>query len=293
MFIIGGQNSSQIFYEVLIFDFANYESISIDYKLPAEIIGFSCGYKAKNDNLEIKIVGGITSQGFPFNQIININITKISYAKFLITETIHNNFSFSLPSYSTIIRDSSWIHIIGGVFTFNIVSNLIISINFETSETHFNEFSKEFGLFSHTAVQVLDQLYIFGGVKGISGALVSTIGSSILFKYEFDDKELNLSCLNGEQSKPRKFCKLGTYYSDGLCLPCGVGTYSDIYGASSIYQCKKCRHGTFNNRTGASFCKDCPYDMFCPIGSSLPKNRIVGLKNESLQPKSWTVDSHE
>ena len=290
---IGGQNDFQIFRDILAYDFSNYKEISFDYKLPEELIGFSCYSKFNIDIFEIFIIGGSKSQNSPVNQIVKIDVSGIYTTKVKCNATIFSNFNLALPHYFSLIIDKNWIHIIGGAYQSNQVSNLIISINLYTSQFKSQKFSDEFGLFSHTAVQVLDKIMIFGGVKSVKQTNIHNTASNALYYFKFNKSYMNLTCLNGKQQEPCKPCIPGTFFYNDDCAPCPTGTYSEIYGASIYAKCKYCKYGTFNDRTGATFCKVCPTDSFCPIGSKIPKARTYKSISGSIQPTSWSVDSEK
>ena len=54
-------------------------------------------------------------------------------------------------------------------------------------------------------------------------------------------------------------CAPGTFYSNGQCLSCAVGTYQDEADQDS---CKMCEPGTFNAATGATQCNACSVGSF-------------------------------
>ena len=56
-------------------------------------------------------------------------------------------------------------------------------------------------------------------------------------------------------------------------MKCPTGTYSDSIGNILSSECISCGEGTFNNEEGASACKECSVNFYCPVGSSLPLNK--------------------
>ena len=286
-FIIGGETYSQISRDIVIFDFSINLGIPTDYKLPLEITGFSCTSRNYNNKYQIVIAGGNNIQNLPENKIIIINVLNSKSGMLSFEHEILKSNKILLPSYSALIYDNNWIHIFGGVFTSNVVSNYIISINLETNETMWNNLSYTFGLFSHTAVKYLDEIYIFGGVKGSSSVRIMNYGGNNLYKYKFDQTVLNMTCLNGKREETCKLCERGTYYSDGNCLPCITRTYSDMMGASSLFKCYYCKYGTYNDKLGSRYCKECPSDKTCYIGSKLPTKFENTQENKSIQPESY------
>ena len=286
-FIIGGETDSQISREVIIYDFSIDQGIPTDYKLPLEITGFSCVGKIINDNFQVIIVGGRNVQDLPENKIIKINISTSKSGKLSLNHIIYNIDDILLPSHSALIYDNNWIHLFGGVFSSNVVSSSIISLNLENNETMWNKFSHTIGLFSHTAVQYLDEVYIFGGVKGASGARIMNYGGNTIYKFKFDQKILNLTCLNGKKENTCTLCEVGTFYYNGYCIPCNAGKYSDIKGASSFLRCSYCKYGTYNDKVGSRFCKECTSDKICFIGSKTPKKYEDVQENASIQPENF------
>ena len=46
--------------------------------------------------------------------------------------------------------------------------------------------------------------------------------------------------------------------ADGMCAPCGVGTFNAVAGATSPSACQPCPPGSFTNATGSAGCSLCP-----------------------------------
>lgn len=54
-------------------------------------------------------------------------------------------------------------------------------------------------------------------------------------------------------------CSVGTYWEDGRCVLCPVGTYQDFTGQMS---CKECRAGLTTFYVAANSSSDCTECMF-------------------------------
>ena len=59
----------------------------------------------------------------------------------------------------------------------------------------------------------------------------------------------------------------------GICVPCGVGTFSSTTNATS---CTTCLPGTYNDTTGATSCISCGFGTSSSAGSSLCNNCAIG-----------------
>ena len=135
-------------------------------------------------------------------------------------------------------------------------------------------------------------------------------GSKILYNYlegSDSDKPIIISadnnfilrvsfvrCSNDKEMKSDKFClpcslgyilvkskctpcREGQYfdykkdnYFSSSCLSCPSGTFSNKKGGTGISGCLLCPYNTFNDEYGKIKCEECPEDMTCLIGSTLP-----------------------
>lgn len=88
-------------------------------------------------------------------------------------------------------------------------------------------------------------------------------------------------------------CPAGSYTPiDGYdeCLLCPIGTYNPSKGGNSLRQCYPCSENFFSDVEGSSFCKTCPSDMQCPVGSSKPLKGNLILDSVWTQPKMYEND---
>ncbi|OAF70388.1 hypothetical protein A3Q56_01860 [Intoshia linei] len=110
-------------------------------------------------------------------------------------------------------------------------------------------------------------------------------------------------CTNGAKSiKPTdgatgNICPVGKYCPEGSSIGtnCGIGTYQDMTGQSTVQSCKKCDAGYYCNSLGQSTttgkCKEgyycslgskiensfiCPIHHMCPLGSAIPIHCVKG-----------------
>lgn len=107
--------------------------------------------------------------------------------------------------------------------------------------------------------------------------------SGELIKKEFVTSQMYKIRPNNDNDKQYFLCSTGTYGPD--CLPCPLGSYSDVIGAeeckkcpagtmgtyvaaTSLYMCLPCPFGSFSADEGTVLCKEFMSGLFCPVGST-------------------------
>ena len=184
----------------------------------------------------------------------------------------------------------------GGTRANSILSNKLEVFDLDTFEK--DEMNIEIYSYFSSILYYQQFLYIFSG-NSFSSMVGISSSSNLLIKVNISDIISSSKCSKGTytdliQNKCTA-CSPGSYSSSPgstKCTPCPAGTYSKSCSANSIQQCKPCKTSTWNNMTGQAYCRDCPWNSYCPYGSISPVSLPSETKFESIQPGSYSADTN-
>jgi hypothetical protein len=207
--------------------------------------------------------------------------------------------SFSLPTsyvYEYRLHSKEWHMIKDNVYdprisktksaAFMINDNLVVAGGIEMNYISFNKITilnvntdqaetiAQLPESSYYAASVFykNKIYIHGGAESFGGLPLSNILKNNLIVINLNDE------CNSSSNSCIPACSRGTYYSEGECLICPKGSYSDhtgaescklcpkgyfsnVRGADSYRTCKLCTNGYFGKEEGQAECYKCSFDM--------------------------------
>ena len=286
--VFGGRNSDKVFTNLRIYDLYEKEETEIEFGFEDEIVDYNCQFLYYLEYVELFIIGGRNSVNLPNNKIYKIKISGFLDENY--TVTLENEWTHrQLPSESSLVFSDGYIYIIGGTFHGDIVNLNITSFSLENPVNFKTEvISEDFGFFSHSSALIGREIYIFGGCKSVSNVKLSHQGTNRLYRISsIYNKNKLISCSYGLDDANCIPCPQGYYYEDEVCKGCPAGKHSSSIGAKSIDECIPCPHGTFNDISGSSTCKNCPFGTYCPIGSKEFKEFSDYTESYSIQPETY------
>ncbi|OMJ94932.1 hypothetical protein SteCoe_1792 [Stentor coeruleus] len=240
------------------------------------LMNHKCWIREKDNTPWLILSIGEKSDLSPSSGIYKANITDLDNQNSLywtILKDTSKNLQVNWASSGIIIM-GDWFIQIGGSKWVMYASSLIniIPLSETSSPLTISDKSNNIFWYKHGVEHFGQELII-----GYSGAT-----SGNLIKKEFITSHM-YKIIPNDTEKQYFPCSTGTYGPD--CLPCPLGTYSDIIGAeecnkcpsgtigtyiaaTSLYMCLPCPFGSFSEEKGAVRCKNCIAESYCPIGST-------------------------
>jgi hypothetical protein len=292
-FVIGGKNTEKGFNEIWIYSVETNKFVLMEemiFKDGNDIHDAHCWVEDHGSKVEIVVVGGNNFLNIPNPYTVRINVF-YQNSTVLVNQSYLNHTDQSpsvVAAGSVLVKGGESLFIVGGVLFDYVMISPIRLKNLKTNEYILYDLPENLNIYGATGVHYQKSFYIFSG-GGASDTFRSTYQlTSNIFKISFNSSDdLKLGCSEGHYSEKCKQCSQGTYFDNGICLPCPKGRYSKTLAATSIEQCQPCPAGTFSNKEGSFQCLDCPSGRTCPIGSSEPKLNFELPQNRSAQPNAY------
>ncbi|OMJ94325.1 hypothetical protein SteCoe_2525 [Stentor coeruleus] len=282
-YITGGQDFQNSFEDLWYFDFIKLEFISIAKHTNVNIIKHKCWASKENNELVINVVGGCSIEDYPnFDwiqiKIMNDNTYEVS------TKLTSEKLGFSEIALS--VAEEHFYIIFGSLWD-EIISSSITKVNLISGEITVFSFPEDTGLYGHTVCHWKDTFFIFGG--GISRNIfkIENSATSNLRKIENSENSNEIQCGIGAILPNCTPCQAGEYYQDKSCIPCPKGKFSKNLASIGEEHCIPCASGKFSDKEGSSYCLDCNYQSYCPLGSIKPRLPISSLKKSEIYPKNY------
>ncbi|OMJ71479.1 hypothetical protein SteCoe_30308 [Stentor coeruleus] len=245
-----------------------------------------------------------------FNKIYIVgakNIDNIGLNKILYYDIIQNSWGKSYEkekgvyyaeSVSMIFPDYFIEH--GGVFK-NIYANKQINAYRENGEVY-GPWEQKWSVFAGNSAYVLSKIiYFSGGLEGPSVSITKERSNNKFNYISVSDlaKDLNftLYCAPGSYLNKNgncNYCPFSSYstgFTEEKCKLCPPGTKSENFGLASLRQCYPCEEGSFNSKSGQKYCRKCPSNGYCPVGSAKPQFFKLSYLNSSIQPMTYQEPS--
>jgi hypothetical protein len=218
-----------------------------------------------------------------------VNVTSETYtASVLLFTSFYTSFSRN----AIIVSDNFLFILFGTVFN-TVASSQITVLNLNTLEV-VAVYDLEVYLYSFAVSQMQNAFYIFGG--GNTRGMIVSVNSANAQLYKITAEAgdfVQIPCSQGTYGENCEFCEKGTYGDEnGGCVQCNYGTFSDRIGGQSVLDCIICPKNSYNDVKGAAYCKDCPINLDCPMGSSSPIEYTGNFYSVlSLQPSGFVPNT--
>ena len=294
-FIVGGQDFSRAYNHIFKYDYFSNTTIEIPTKseLPIELTQHRCWLHSTESNNYIYVFGGTDYYKTPNDKIYKVELfdIKSQNISYNLNRTIEIQ-QINLAS-STSIKDGNYIFIIGGLIWDDRVNQNLYVFDLNTDTLYKDSYLGNLNLIGHSSVQVGNSIYIFGGLLTKEGYKVSSKGTNGLYKLTFESADkFELSCSGGKiVSGSCQPCPKGTYNADEKCNNCPIGTYNSKIGIKQLTGCLACQAGYFNDKEGASYCKACNPNKYCPPGSTKYMEKTDTMIASEGQTNEYTENS--
>ncbi|CAG9330438.1 unnamed protein product [Blepharisma stoltei] len=287
--IYGGLDRDGVKDELWLFDLGTHIYSLLDSNIddgPEPLYKASCDYESDGEG-KFYVMLGIDKYEYPLNGMFYYDLAKDKWI------TIYNN--------NTNVQWSR-----GNAQAFKVKDRYLIFGGEDIWQPsldvfYYNATSKQFTkltdlftyVWSAAAEYIGSTVIIYGGAADTGMTVRRSIPSTNQFGMDLlsdcsSSAECYWQCSPGtyKSGKTCYLCPPGTYQPiyGGTCQSCKRGTYYQYYGATSASQCYPCSEGTFNNKTGASYCLVCPYGSSCPAGSTAPSWFDTDKYDSSIQP---------
>ncbi|OMJ75090.1 hypothetical protein SteCoe_25868 [Stentor coeruleus] len=278
-YIIGGQNVQNTFSDIW-----NYDYIKEKFNPVAKFISFSikkhkCWANKENGVVVINVIGGSTFEDYPNYNWYQVKILEDSYE-----ESIKLSSAYLGYSDIALAVAEEHFYIIFGCIWDKLVTSSVTKVNLVSGEITVFSFSDDTGVYGHSVCHWKDTFFIFGGGKSRNNFKIKNSASNDFLKIENSESSPKIECGKGTILPDCAPCNAGEYYQDNLCIPCPKGRFSINPASIGEEQCIQCAAGTFSDKEGSTYCLDCSYGYFCPLGSIKPVQAITGFAKSESHP---------
>ena len=198
-----------------------------------------------------------------------------------------------ISSESAIVVDGNLVYVLFGSIWDEIMFSSVLVINYITQVQYVLDITPDLMLFGHSAVYYKDSIYIFGGGNSAGSIKLHQTTSNQLYKFNTNiNDSVNLGCSLGTISPNCDPCPAGTYFNNNNCAPCPIGKFSTSIASIDSRLCIPCDYGYYSNEAGATYCRECPWYTYCPIGSNIPLTNLVKSSYNSIQPQVYSSQTH-
>jgi Galactose oxidase, central domain/Tyrosine-protein kinase ephrin type A/B receptor-like len=291
IYIISGQISDEFTSDILVYDILT-GSLSLAQNtgsIKIELAYHSCWERSG----AIYVASGQDANTKPnfyiyklfFNRLQNsVYKYRVSIVKSLTSAIGSKTSAIITGNYAVLVSGSEWNTVIfPSIFFINLDSYQITRLNLTGIYAY-----------SYGASLYKNSIYVFGGGDH-RNLMVNPDGAvNNLYKITTDHNDpIQFECSSGTNGTNCSFCSEG-YYDSGnnTCIACPQGTYSNVVGATSIFQCAYCAKGTYNDIIGNFYCKECSINQVCPIGSSSGLDYYDYPQSSTQQPDSYQSNTN-
>jgi N-acetylneuraminic acid mutarotase len=156
-------------------------------------------------------------------------------------------------------------------------------------------------VYNAASVYYKNKLYIHGGGASYQKLPLPDIPMNNLIVIDLDD-----NCTDSPELC-KSSCSPGTYYDNGSCKSCPMGSYkdsigfmtcskclpgfySDTEGADSSRFCKPCSQGTYNLQEGENMCYECLRGNECSLNKIKSEQEAANINSMSDQPDIYKTN---
>ncbi|OMJ66392.1 hypothetical protein SteCoe_36769 [Stentor coeruleus] len=282
VYIIGGQDSQNAFGDVWYYDYIKSKFISIAKNTEISIIKHKCWASKENDAVIINVVGGSSFEDYPNFNWYQVKIVQDTYeASIKLNSKYLGNSDIALAvaeEHFYVIFGSSWD---------KIISSYITKVNLISGEVTVLSFPEDTGLYGHSVCHWKDTFFIFGGGISRSAFKIQNSANNNLLKIENSESLTEIECGLGTILPNCTPCQSGKYYQDNSCISCPKGKFSESIASIGEEHCIPCPAGKFSDKEGSSYCLDCSYQKFCPLGSIKQKLPFLSLQKSEIHPENY------
>lgn len=262
------------------------------------LMNHKCWIREKNNTSWLILSIGERSDLSPSSAIYKANITDLDHLNFLNWTVLKDTSKYFQVNWASsgIVNLGDWFIQIGGSKWVMYASSLISVVPLSETSSPFTLSDKSNNIYWYKhGLEHFGRELLIAYSGATSGKLIKKeFITSHMYKVSFNDTE--------KQYLP---CSTGTYGPD--CLPCPLGTYSDVIGAeecnkcpagnigiyvaaTSLHMCLPCPFGSFSEEKGAVRCKNCIAETYCPIGSTKNSDASDIATMIIIRPEAYSED---
>lgn len=281
-YIMGGQDAQNSFEDLWYFDFIKAKYISVAKYTGINIIKHKCWASKENDAVIINMVGGSSFEDYPNFDWFQIKILQDAFE----VSVKLNSENLGYSDIALVVAEEHFYVIFGSLWD-KVITSSITKVNLISGEVTVFSFPEDNGLYGHTVCHWKDTFFIFGGGIERNIFKIKNSASNNLIKIENSESFTKIECGIGTILSNCTPCQAGEYYQNNSCIPCPKGKFSPNVASIGEEHCIPCATGKFSDKEGSSYCLDCSYQDFCPLGSIKPKLPITNLKKSEISPENY------
>ncbi|OMJ71786.1 hypothetical protein SteCoe_29907 [Stentor coeruleus] len=289
MLIIGGADFDGTISQILMYSFTMNTIYTITEKnnIKLTIMDHYCWSDIDNNgNIIIYVAGGRSYENSVNSYVYLIRINNDGNNYYSNTSIYYSDHLLSVSESSTVVVGNE-IVVSFGTFWNYILTSDIIAFNWKNKTVRtLGSFSDIF-TFGHSFLHYANNFYIFGGGVHLETLKVHSFATAKLFKMNSDQDGFQIPCSSGTILPNCDPCPPGYFCEKNSPEPCPPGSSSLKIACTHDSQCIPCNYGYFSSKNASTLCFECFTGSYCPLGSSIPKDRFIKLPFSQSQPANY------